>query len=192
MSRRVFVMLFSITLVGAIWAVRPMMNSQTIPLVSAAQAQTPADHPSSFPGSLAEPSLEDSDTAQCIRCRLFHHQVGERQKQSRACHYIEYPQHFRGDAVDPAARRLLRHDRQPPSPLLARPHRDPPPWFSGDLRSRRGHARRNRANFVVEWAANRANYRTAYRGRYGRHPRCAGLLLHQSRKDDDQRDALMS
>ena len=58
MSRRVLVMLFSITLVGAIWAVRPMMNSQTIPLVSAAQAQTPADHPSSFPGSLAEPSLE--------------------------------------------------------------------------------------------------------------------------------------
>ena len=59
MSRRVLVMLFSIVLVGAIWAVRPMLNSQTIPLVSAAQAQTAADHPASFTGSLAElPSLE--------------------------------------------------------------------------------------------------------------------------------------
>ena len=58
MSRRVLVMLFSIMLVGAIWAVRPMINSQTIPLVSAAQAQTAADHPASFTGSLAEPSLE--------------------------------------------------------------------------------------------------------------------------------------
>ena len=59
MSRRIVVMFFSIMLVGAIWAVRPMLNSQTIPLVSAAQAQTAADHPASFTGSLAElPSLE--------------------------------------------------------------------------------------------------------------------------------------
>jgi hypothetical protein len=52
-------MLYSIMLVGAIWTVRPMINSQTIPLVSAAQAQTAADHPDSFTGSLAKlPSLE--------------------------------------------------------------------------------------------------------------------------------------
>ena len=57
MSRRVLGI--GIVLVGAIWAVRPMLNSQTIPLVSAAQAQTAADHPASFTGSLAElPSSE--------------------------------------------------------------------------------------------------------------------------------------
>ena len=58
MSRRVLVTL-SIMLVGAIWAARPMINSQTIPLVSPAQAQTAADRPTSFTGSLVElPSLE--------------------------------------------------------------------------------------------------------------------------------------
>ena len=48
MFRRVFVMFFSIMLVGAIWAVRPLNN----PLVSAAQAQTADDYPTSFTGSL--------------------------------------------------------------------------------------------------------------------------------------------
>ena len=57
MSRRVLVV-FSIMLVGAIWAACPMFNSQTIPLVSAAQAQTPADYPASFTNSLVEPSLD--------------------------------------------------------------------------------------------------------------------------------------
>ena len=49
MSRRVPTMLFSIMLVGAIWAgaVRPMINSQSITLVSAAQAQAAADYPGS-------------------------------------------------------------------------------------------------------------------------------------------------
>jgi hypothetical protein len=58
MSRRVLVSFFSIMLVGAIWAVRPMINSQTIPLISAAQAQTPADYPAAFTNSLVPPSLE--------------------------------------------------------------------------------------------------------------------------------------
>jgi uncharacterized protein involved in cysteine biosynthesis len=40
MSHRVLVMLFGMVLVGASWVVRPMVNSQTIPLVSAARAQT--------------------------------------------------------------------------------------------------------------------------------------------------------
>ena len=52
MFRRVLVMFFSIMLVGAIWAVPH-------PLVSAAQAQTAADYPTSFTGSLVElPSID--------------------------------------------------------------------------------------------------------------------------------------
>jgi Protein of unknown function (DUF3124) len=54
MSHRVLVVLFSIVVIGAIWAMRPMINSQKIPVVSAAWAQTAADHPASFIGSLAE------------------------------------------------------------------------------------------------------------------------------------------
>jgi len=54
MSRRVSVIVFSILLVSALWAVRPLIN----PLVSAAQAQTADDYPTSFTGSLVEPSLE--------------------------------------------------------------------------------------------------------------------------------------
>ena len=54
MSRRILVLFFSIMLVGAIWAVRPMST----PLISAAQAQTAADYPASFTGSLVEPSLD--------------------------------------------------------------------------------------------------------------------------------------
>ena len=54
MIRRLFVMLFSIMLVGAIWAARPLIN----PLISAAQAQTADDYPSSFTNSLVEPSLD--------------------------------------------------------------------------------------------------------------------------------------
>jgi hypothetical protein len=54
MFRRVFGMLFSIMLVGAIWAVRPLSN----PFVSAAQAQTAADYPSSFTNSLVERSSD--------------------------------------------------------------------------------------------------------------------------------------
>ena len=54
MSRRILVTVFSIMLVGAIWAVCPLIN----PLVSAAQAQTPADYPTSFTGSLVERSSD--------------------------------------------------------------------------------------------------------------------------------------
>jgi hypothetical protein len=54
MSRRILVMFFSVMLVCAIWVVRPLIN----PLVSAAQAQTADDYPSSFPNSLVEPSLD--------------------------------------------------------------------------------------------------------------------------------------
>jgi hypothetical protein len=57
MSRRVPVMLLGIVLVGAIWAVRPIINSQ---VVRAAQAQTAtANSPAAFTGSLTElPSIE--------------------------------------------------------------------------------------------------------------------------------------
>ena len=58
MSRRVFVLLFSIVLVGAIWSTRPAINALTFSLVGAALAQTPADYPASFTGSLVEPSLD--------------------------------------------------------------------------------------------------------------------------------------
>ena len=59
MSHRKLVMHFGIVFVGAIWAVPPMVNSQSILEVSAARAQTAADHPAAFTGSLAElPSLE--------------------------------------------------------------------------------------------------------------------------------------
>ena len=54
MSRRVFGIFFSIMLVGAIWAVRPMSP----PLVSVAQAQTADDYPTSSNGALVEPSLD--------------------------------------------------------------------------------------------------------------------------------------
>jgi len=58
MSRRVFVLLFSIVLVGAIWSTRPAINALTFSLVGAALAQTPADYPASFTGSLVEPSFD--------------------------------------------------------------------------------------------------------------------------------------
>ena len=54
MSRRVFGIFFSIMLVGAIWAVRPMSP----PLVSVAQAQTADDYPASYTGSLVERSSD--------------------------------------------------------------------------------------------------------------------------------------
>ena len=54
MSRRIVVMFFSIMLVGAIWAVRPLIN----PLVTAAQAQTADDYPTSSNNALVEPSLD--------------------------------------------------------------------------------------------------------------------------------------
>jgi hypothetical protein len=38
MSRRGLIVLSNIMLVGAIWAARPISNSQTIPRISAAQA----------------------------------------------------------------------------------------------------------------------------------------------------------
>ena len=54
MSRRILVLFFSIMLVGAIWAVRPLIN----PLVTAAQAQTADDYPTSSNNALVEPSLD--------------------------------------------------------------------------------------------------------------------------------------
>ena len=54
MFRRIFVLFFSIMMVGAIWAVRPLIN----PFVSAAHAQTAADYPTSFTGSLVERSSD--------------------------------------------------------------------------------------------------------------------------------------
>ena len=54
MFRRVFVMFFSIMLVGGIWAVCLLNNL----LVSTAQAQTADDYPTSSNGALVEPSLD--------------------------------------------------------------------------------------------------------------------------------------
>ena len=52
--RRVFGMIFRIMLGAAIWG----LHSPIRPLVSAAQAQTRDDYPTSFTGSLVEPSLD--------------------------------------------------------------------------------------------------------------------------------------
>ena len=54
LSRRILVMFLGIMLVGAIWAVRPLIN----PLVTAAQAQTADDYPTSSNNALVEPSLD--------------------------------------------------------------------------------------------------------------------------------------
>ena len=66
MSHRVLVMLFgTVLLVGAIWAVRPIINSQTIPVVSFARAQTAADSPAAFTGPLTEvPTVQSLRTRQ--------------------------------------------------------------------------------------------------------------------------------
>jgi hypothetical protein len=67
MSRRVLVILFGTVLVGAIWAARPIINSQTIPVVSSARAQTAADSPAAFTGPLTEvPTVESLRTRQTV------------------------------------------------------------------------------------------------------------------------------
>ena len=59
MSRRVLVMIFATALVGATWAVLPIINSQTIPVVNSAWAQTAADSPAAFTGAITElPSVQ--------------------------------------------------------------------------------------------------------------------------------------
>ena len=66
MSRRVPVMLFGTVLVGAIWA-EPIINSQTIPVVSSARAQTAADSPAAFTGPLTEvPTVKSLRTRQTV------------------------------------------------------------------------------------------------------------------------------
>jgi len=61
-------MLFgTVLLVGAIWAVRPIINSQTIPVVSSARAQTAADSPAAFTGPLTElPTVKSLRTRQTV------------------------------------------------------------------------------------------------------------------------------
>ena len=138
MSRRVLVMLFSIVLVGAIWAVRPMINSQTIPLVSAAQAQTAADYPASFTGSLTElPSLERLAIRHTVYVAAYStvRLGGGKGKVDLATTLSIHNTSEERPLI------LLRVDYfgtagNLASPLLAKPHRDPPLWFSGDLRSR--------------------------------------------------------
>ena len=67
MSRRVIVVLFGTLLVGAIWAGRPIINSQTIPVVSSARAQTAADPQAAFTAPLTEvPPLESLRTRQTV------------------------------------------------------------------------------------------------------------------------------
>ena len=59
MSRRVFVVFFSVVIVGAIWAMHPMITSQTISVVSDARAQTAANSPAAFTGAATElPNIE--------------------------------------------------------------------------------------------------------------------------------------
>ena len=67
MSRLVLVMLFGTVLVGAIWAARPIINSQTIPVVGSARAQTAADSPAAFTGPLTElPTVKNLRTRQTV------------------------------------------------------------------------------------------------------------------------------
>jgi hypothetical protein len=67
MSRRVLVILFGTVLVGAIWAARPIINSQTIPVVSSARAQTKADPQAAFTAPLTEvPALKSLRTRQTV------------------------------------------------------------------------------------------------------------------------------
>ena len=67
MSRRVIVVLFGTLLVGAIWVVRPIINSQTIPVVSSALAQTRADPQAAFTAPLTEvPPLKSLRTRQTV------------------------------------------------------------------------------------------------------------------------------
>jgi hypothetical protein len=67
MSRRVIVVLFGTLLVGAIWAARPIINLQTIPVVSSARAQTKADPQAAFTAPLTEvPSLKSLRTRQTV------------------------------------------------------------------------------------------------------------------------------
>jgi len=59
-------MLFgTVLLVGAIWAVRPIINSQTIPVVSFARAQTAADSPAADPLTQV-PNVERLRTRQTV------------------------------------------------------------------------------------------------------------------------------
>ena len=137
MSRRVLVMFFSIMLVGAIWAVRPMINSQTIPLVSAAQAQTAADYPASFTGSLVEPSLDRVAIRRTVYVAAYStvRLGGGKGKVDLATTLSihntsdERPLNvLRVDYFDTAGNLVHRY--------LPKPHRDPPLWYSGGLRSR--------------------------------------------------------
>ena len=67
MSRRVIVVLFGAVFVGAIWAGCPIINSQTIPVVSSARAQTAADSPAAFTGPLTEvPTVQSLRTRQTV------------------------------------------------------------------------------------------------------------------------------
>jgi len=67
MSRRVIVVLVGTLLVVAIWAVRPTINLQTIPVVSSARAQTKADPQAAFTAPLTEvPALESLRTRQTV------------------------------------------------------------------------------------------------------------------------------
>ena len=74
MSRRVIVVLFGTVLLGAVWAVCPIINSQTIPVVSSARAQTAAEFPSRVHWSINGTSnrQKSEDTADRICCRLFY------------------------------------------------------------------------------------------------------------------------
>ena len=154
MSRRVLVMLFSIVLVDAIWAGRPMLNSQTIPLVSAAQAQTAADHPASFTGSLAElPSLEKMALRHTVYVAAYStiRLGGGKGKVDFATTLIHNTSEerplilLRVDYFGTTGNRLHRYL---PSPIAIRPFGSVETFVPAeDTRGGTG------ANFVVEWAA---------------------------------------
>ena len=98
MFRRVSVMFVSFMLIVAIWG-------SANPLVSAAQAQTAADYPTSFTGSLVERSSDRVAIRQTVYVAAYSAiRLGPRQRQGRPCNHIEYPQHLREKTVGRPAR----------------------------------------------------------------------------------------
>ena len=156
MSRRVLVTLYSIMLVGAIWTVRPMINSQTIPLVSVAQAQTTADQPASFTGSLVDlPSIDRLAIRHTVYVAAYStiRLGGGKGKVDLATTLSIHSTSEQRPLI------LLRVDyfgttgnllhRYLPSPIAIRPFGSVETFVPAeDTRGGTG------ANFVVEWAAN--------------------------------------
>jgi hypothetical protein len=155
MSRRILIMSFSIMLVGGIWAMRSMINSQTIPLFGTAHAQAAADHPASFTNSLAEPFLErvairrTEFVAAYSTIRLGSGKGKVELATTLSIHNTSEVRPLnllRVDYFDTAGNLLHRYL---PSPIAIRPFGSVETFVPAeDTRGGTG------ANFVVEWTAN--------------------------------------